>query len=205
MSDDFVLPPRVHFTPKERRRNALLDFAKRMYGCEQGLRVVHSLKQDDEEMRWLAELFPFDQTGNTIPFHLRLGEWCAGHPDDARAVFHLADTLKDCKLMVKAAEMGDARAMAEVSFLGSGEKKFQLARASAEKGDAFGTYCLMQCFMDGSGCVKDDEVALELLERAADLGTFWAYRHLVQHDKVHSPNRMKLLTCFIGISSFEAY
>ena len=54
-----------------------------------------SLKEHDEEMRWLAELFPLEEleVDGSIPHELAdsvLGEWGAAHPDDARALRCLA-------------------------------------------------------------------------------------------------------------------
>ena len=74
--------------------------------------------------------------------------------------------------MERAAAMGNARAMAELSYSCSPvERLFQLAWRSTELGDAKGTYCLMQCFRDGIGCKTDDVLAEELMERAVDLGS----------------------------------
>ena len=140
---------------------------------------------------------------------LRLGEWCAAHPDDARALRYLADLRKDGSLMEKAAEMGDARAMANVvlSSFRSEERTFQLARASYEMGDADGTFCLMQCFWFGIGCVQNEDFAYELLDRAADLGSFRAFCHILHYRAVEPQRRMeparrvKLLTSFFEIDS----
>ena len=55
--------------------------------------------------------------------------------------------------------MGDAWMMAKVFFHAthSAEEHFQLARASAEKGDVDGTCCPMLCFREGTGCEKKRE------------------------------------------------
>ena len=98
-----------------------------------------SLKEHDEEMRWLAELFPLEElVDGSIPDEFAdsvLGEWRAAYPNDARALRYLAVFRGDILLMKKASEMGDAWMMAEGFFHASrsDEEQFQLARASAEK------------------------------------------------------------------------
>ena len=129
---------------------------------------------------------------------LRLCEWCAAHPADARALRYLANARKDRALLKKAATMGDAWAMAGIfSSSSSADEKFQLAWSSAEKGDGGGTYCLMQCFRDGIGCEKNEIFAGELRERAVDLGSFGAYCELVNCE-MKPEQRVKLRISFCG-------
>ena len=53
-----------------------------------------SLKEHDEEMRWLAELFSLEElVDGSIPDEFAdsvLGEWRAAYPNDARALRYLA-------------------------------------------------------------------------------------------------------------------
>ena len=52
--------------------------------------LVHKLKDHNAEMRWLAELLPLDTKVTVQLAEQRLSEWCAAHPQDARALAHLA-------------------------------------------------------------------------------------------------------------------
>ena len=73
----------------------------------QSVKWCTSLKEHDEEMRWLAELFSLEELANgSIPDEvadLELGEWCVAHPDDARALRYLAVSRGDELVMEKAA------------------------------------------------------------------------------------------------------
>ena len=200
-----MLPPRRRFTSLEKRRNAEREWVRSNWLSEpeMGLRMAHQLRQHDEEMRWLAELFPEERKVSCEDATKRLSEWCAAHPDDARALVHLADVQSDDVLMEKAAAMGDARAMAELFFSSScEEKKFELACASARKGDADGTYRLMECFRRGIGCERNDSLAEELLVRAADLGCFGAYFDIVRNACLEPAERAKHLIGFFGMYKF---
>ena len=181
-----------------------LEFVLRNWRYEKGLQLAHKLKGHNAEMRWLTNLFPLQRCKvSREDAEARLGDWCAAHPDDARALLYLASVQSDDALIEKAASMGDARALACVFDRSSSvEKKFQLARASAEKGDALGTYYLMQCFVGGIGCVKDEGIARELLERAADLGSFSVFCELVENCEMKPEKRAKLLVSFFGLYAF---
>ena len=207
MENEFVLPPRRRLTLKERRKNADREFAWHMWRFGRtGLHMVHQLKDHNPEMRWLSELFPL---GQDIRFsqkvaEQRLSEWCAAHPEDATALVLLARVrLGDgfLILMEKAAAMGNARAMAHVSFHASDDRRFQLACASAAQDDADGTYRLMECFRDGIGCRRNAAVALELLERAVDLGSDDAYLDLRRSRVMDHVESVKLLISFFGMHS----
>ena len=173
MSKEFVLPPRRRFSSREKRRNAEVECVRgnSNWRGQIGLTLAHQLKDFNPEMRWLAELFPLEPNISDEVADERLSAWCGGHPDDATALRYLAGARRDPLLMGKAAAMGDARAMVEMvsSSSFSDDEKFQLACASAAKGDANGTHSLMQCFELGIGCKKNDSFAGELLERAASL------------------------------------
>ena len=61
------------------------------------------LKEYDEEMCWLAELFPLELREASQSFaEERLGAWCEAHPRDARALRYLGDLLEDDVMMKKA-------------------------------------------------------------------------------------------------------
>ena len=114
---------------------------------------------------------------------------------------YLASVREDDSLMEKAASMGNARAMAEtIRFSLSDDRTFQLACASAGKGDAKGTYCLMQCFWEGVGCATNESLAEELMDQAAALGSADAYYSIVQNRVSLEPaQKVKLLICFFGL------
>ena len=203
MNEGFMLPSRRRFTSKERRTNAELEYARVNWlsAGEMDMRQVHKLKRCDPEMRWLSELFPLEEgrVARKVA-EQRFSEWCVAHPDDARALAHLATIRGDDSLMEKAASMGDARAMAKVFFSSRSDgEKFQLACASAEKGDAFGTYCLMHCFRAEIGCKKNESFAEELLERAADLGSVDVCYDLARNREMKPWQRVKLLISFFGM------
>ena len=210
MNVETALPPRRLFTLRERRRNVQLEHVRNHWVVflQSGLQQVHELKEDNAEMRWLADMLcPLsDQSGfiRVDSVEQRLSEWCAEHPEDARALVYLASLREDHALYEKAAAMGDSWAMAEMSSFSScpRDKKFQLAWASAAKGDAKGTYRLMECFQMGIGCEQSETIADELTQRAAELGSFSAYRELlvdiVEMDEVQ---RVKLLASFFGSAS----
>ena len=84
------------------------------------------------------------------------------------------------------------------------DQKILLARASAEKGDVLGTFCLHECFEKGIGCAKHESVADELLERAADLGSFSAYCELVENRSLDLCRRIQLLVSFLGIHAADS-
>ena len=203
MDEGVLLPPRRRFTVKERRRNAELEYCRNFWRVTSGLLLVHELKEHDPEMRWLAELFPLEeeQVSDEVAVQ-RLGEWCAAHPDDATALRYLAKAREDEALMRKAASMGDEWAMSKVCYLSStNEGKFQMAWASAEKGGADGTCNLMRCFESGIGCVRNEIFAGELLERAADLGSFLSCYEYVERDEMNAAHRVKHLIGFFGLET----
>ena len=208
MNRDFVLPPRRRFSREEKRRNAELEYARNNWLGKKDLRLVHKLKEHDAEMRWLAELFPLELlVEDEVPKEVvqqRLSEWCAAHPKDARAFAYLADARYDETSFEKAVSMGDAWAMglAILLFSVSDERRFCLASASAEQGDARGTYLLAQFVRCGRGCEKDEMLADELLERAAELGCYDAYVTFLNSEK-NPAEKVKLLTIFFGVHSFN--
>ena len=175
-----------------------VEFARESWRSEKGLQLVHKLKGFDPEMRWLAELFPSEAFLEDA--EQRLSGWHKAHPDDARALVYLAKVRGDVLLLEKAASMGDARAMADIVFSSScsDDRKFQLALASAEKGDADGTYCLMECFRAGTGCEKNEDFAKVFMERAADLGSCYAYDDLIFDPQMKPAQKVKLSICFFG-------
>ena len=173
-----------------------------------GLRVVHKLREYDAEMGWLAELFPLEE--GTVVAHdvaeRRLVAWCASHPDDGRGLRYLADLRGDRALLEKAALLGDACAMVCLasSLSDLDERKFQLAKAAAEKGDADGTYWLACSVRDGVGCKRDQSLAAELLERAAELGSFWAFDSLLKDESADAALVVKLTVSFLGVYSVRS-
>lgn len=171
-----------------------------MWRTRKGLRMVHELKHHNEEMRWLSELFPLeDRWVDGEPAQRRLSEWCAAHPDDARALRYLAQLKRDDGLIEKWAAMGDARAMAEVSFLSRFEhQKFQLAYESFEKNDARGTYLLIRCFQHGTECRKNEIFVRELMERGADLGSTLILYDLAQNHEMEPTQRVRPVISFFG-------
>ena len=199
------LPPRrCCITTQERRRSAKVEHARKKWlGKEMDLEMVHDLKHDNAEMRWLAELFPLEEGDVSVEVvSQRLGEWCAAHPDDARALTYLAMMRQDRLLLEAAASMGDGRALAKLFFSSaSPEKKFQVTLASAQKGDAEGTLRLWECFMEGIGCKSDWKTAREMLERAADLGCLAACFHLLGGQRMEELQSVKLKISFFGIDS----
>ena len=181
-----------------------MEFARRSWQSEElGLLLVHKLKHHDAEMRWLAKLFPFREGG--VPLDIAeqtLGSWCEAHPDDARARAHLENIGDDISMMEEASAMGDAWATTgEVFDSFSEEKKFELARASAEKGDAEGTYRLMECFQEGIGCERNEVFAEELLKCALDLGSCFAFSTHARSRQIGPQRRVELLMSFFGLYS----
>lgn len=79
--------------------------------------------------------------------------------------------------------------------------KFQVALASAVKGDVEGTFFLMQCFLRGIGCKKNERVAKELLKRCADLGSVSAF-YLLFKDPRLEPFEMVRCFGFFGMFFF---
>ena len=214
MNKSFMLPPRRRFTCREKRRNAELEWARSnlVYSngsndeAEKGLQLVHELKEHDAEMRWLAELFPLEEG---IVFggvaERRLGEWCAAHPDDARALAHLAVVRHDTAMLEKAAAMGDVLALAvEWHSKATGSGQFLAASALAEAGSAEGTYHLAVCVRCGRGCSQDERAASELFERAAELGSYRACRELIDRD-TNPAKELKYLIPFCSVRPFDLY
>ena len=207
MKRDFVVLPQRP-TRHEKRLNADLEFAREHWRREIVLKLVHSTwKERDPEMRWLAELFPLDVlVEGRIPTDVldqRLAGWCAGHPGDARALAHRARVRNDESLVEMAVSMDDAWAMGfYVSrFPLDDDRKFRLACAAAELGSAMGTYVLADCVWRGFGCEKDEKFAFELLERAADLGSYTACHDLLKFD-LDASRRVKLVSKFCGVRPF---
>ena len=199
MDRTFVLPPRRHLTLREVRSNVKLEWLREYWQREAGLQLVHELKHRDAELHWLAQLFPL-QEGKVSDevADQRLSEWCAAHPEDARALARLATLRRDDSLMEKAASMGDARALGKaIHFSHSEDAKFEMARSSAEKGDAVGMYRLAHCVWKGIGCKKDDRFE-ELLERAAELGHYHAFCNLADNRCLDPVQKVKLLFSFFG-------
>ena len=167
--------------------------------------MAHELKGHFAEMRWLARLFPLEEEREYVSDWvavIRLGSWCWEHPEDAVALRYFALVRKDFLLMEKAAAMGDALALADMSLAAcSDDEKFRFACASAEKGDAKGTYRLMKCFAEGTGCQKSAQFAAELLERAADLGCCSSFYDLVEDGSREPAQRVKVMS-FFGLYSF---
>ena len=204
---DFVLPPRRQFTQQEKRRNVELQSLGSDWQTEAGLRLVHELKEHNEEMRWLAELFPLQRgkVENDV-VEQRLSEWCTAHPDDARALGYLGDVQENFGLLEKAAALGDSRALIlRYPFGPPDEIMFQLACELTAKSDAVGTYWLMECFKKGIGCEKNESLSAELLERAADLGSLSAYVDLVHQDEMTSAQRLELFVLFFDLHPVGAH
>ena len=85
-------------------------------------------------------------------FGCYLRAWSFAHPDDARGLTYLGILQGDDEMVEKAAALGGAWAMAHMSlrsFTLCEEGRFRLAWASAEKGDAEGTYFLAGFFLKG--------------------------------------------------------
>ena len=194
-----------------------LGWAQCNFPTEKGLRLVHELKEYDTAARWLAELFPLDELKDEgeIPDEVvqgRLCEWCNAHPDDTMAHAVFGGLMGDHDIMKYAADHGDPGAMATMLSLSrssSDEERFQIARATAEKGVGLGTYYLMECFRDGIGCEKDESFAKELLERALDLGYFEAFHYAVANSATDAAQRVKLYVTFYdlypsGLAAFHA-
>ena len=166
-----------------------LEYARNNWRYVKGLRLAHSARGRDPEMRWLAELFPLELLEDAfVPDEVaeqRLSEWCAAHPEDTRALAHLARVREDLPLMDRAVSMGDIWAMGWVAnrYSVPDERRFQMACASAEQDDATGTFSLSQCFRECIGCERSESLADELLERAADLGCINAYEALFDFQK----------------------
>ena len=205
---DFEPPPPRRLTRQERKRNAELVFAREFWRNDKGLAVVRSLKGHCSEMRWLAELFPLDVLKfGSIPTNLadqRLSEWCETHPEDARALVYFADLREDQVLLEKAVSMGDPWALGMFLYLfgGCDTRRFELAVSSTKQGDAMGTYVFSQCIDLGRGCEKDERLAFEWLVRAADLGSYVAYRKLLKSE-MDPAEKLKLATCFFDVYSCE--
>ena len=210
--NEFVLPPLRRLTLKERRRLAEMEVARCNWHMEVGLQLAHRLKEYDAEMRWLAELFPLEELSDPVEARnavadRRLSEWCAAHPEDARALRYLADARGDQVLMEKAAAMGDARALGKICFSSNCyERRFQLARAAAEQGDAEGAVSLSLCFRHGIGCEKSEKLAKELMERAAILGNYVAYvAFVVTCMQKGGEQRLEHLIAFFGMSHVSSF
>ena len=176
MNKEFALPPRRRYTLKEKRRNAELehvrvDFADNNVG-RVGLWTAHKDKENDVEMRWLAELFPLKDAHLMSREHQekRLSEWCEAHPDDARALVYLSYVRDDVSVMEKAAALGDARAMAECFSLRSDDEMFRLACASAVKNDALGVWKTDGMFSLWSWLQREREFCNGTLETCVGFG-----------------------------------
>ena len=59
------------------------------------------------------------------------------------------------------------------------------------------TCCLMLRFREGSGCENNESLDDELLERALDLGSFFALCHLVENREMEK--RTMSLMSFVGL------
>ena len=176
---------------------------------EDGLRIVHRLKDTDAEMKWLAELFPLEIVeahSSFVPREIsvpRLCDWCALHPSDMRALAHLGKLLKEESLLERAALGGDALAMGMCAETSSPTNRhFQFARTAAEKGDSTGAYYLARFVGYGmAGCYVD---RMLFLWRAADLGSHAAYRELLGL-RLFPIEGMKLVTSFFLSVSLDVF
>ena len=207
MNKVFVLPPRQLFTREEKRKNLTVEDVRLHWRWEKSLVAAHALRGRDPEMRWLAELFPLEVlVEGAVPDEVaerRLTEWCSAHPNDASALAYLANLRVDECLMEKAASMGDSWAMGQIvlRFSVPDERRFQLACAPAEQGDATGSFALSRYFRQGFGCEKNEGLADVMLERAADLGSIFAYETLL-HCQKDAAFKLKLLCVVLSIDPF---
>ena len=66
-----MLPPRRRFTSREKRRNAEVEWLRSAWPASTVSERCTSLKEHDEEMRWLAKLFPLEEVvDGSIPDEL---------------------------------------------------------------------------------------------------------------------------------------
>ena len=186
----------------EKKRNVELEFVREEWKWEKGLRLAHSLKDRVPEMRWLASLFPLESLVNgVVPEEVlngKLREWCAGHPEDARAAAYLGYFLDDDAWIEKAASMGDVWAMSLIvyRYSASDNRLFKFASAAAEKGDARGTFLLVECYQQGHFCDRNESIADKLLEKAAYLGSYEAYIELVRYRPKDLDTMLRLLSLY---------
>lgn len=127
-------------------------------------------------------------------------------PDDARALTHLENVLGEKNLLEKAASKGDSLAMGLMllkfeAFLDC-QRRFQLAHAAAEQGDATGTYFLAKFVEEGCGCEKDEWLGYDMVGRAVEMGSFEAYSAILSYQEGAS-QKLRLMTSFFGISIFS--
>ena len=225
---ELVLPPRrLYLSRHERRKNAELEYARDWCSWTGSFLLMHALKDHSAEMRWLAELFPVKVGGvrGMVPRTMaaeRLSKWCAEHGEDARALAHLANVLEDDAMFERAASMGDTWAMGMCAYCldPPHDVELRLALASAEKGDANGTYALARLVREGRGCEQDEHAAEELLIRAAELGNRDAMREILSSQvrylfaiffilrfhfskKVDPSTKAKLFIGFFGLHEFD--
>jgi hypothetical protein len=127
-----------------------------------GLQMARDCSHPDAQ--WLVALFP--SHGEVTTQHFR--EVMLAQGEDPRALFFSFDF--DTKLLVRSAELGYAPAQAQLATYKGGEKRFTWAQRAAANGDRYGLCVLASCFRRGDGCPVDEQRALELYRRAAELG-----------------------------------
>ena len=163
-----------------------------------------SLKEHDEEMRWLAELFPLEElVHGSIPDEFSnsvLGEWRAAHRDDARALRYLA-VFRGDELLMEKSGMGDAWMMARVLFscdsLCRGE--ISVGARIFRKGGCGWDLLSHAIFSCRNWLWKETRAWLKKLLERWIWEVILPFRYLVENCELESEKRTISLLSFVGL------